>query len=80
MPSDLETTMKTLIPALALLVLAGSPALAQSYDPDVGSGNIVPPVNARHAPHGFHNGFRAFARVKPSWAHHHHAHRAVHRS
>jgi hypothetical protein len=33
--------MKTLIAAVALATLVASPALAQSWDPDVGTGNIV---------------------------------------
>jgi hypothetical protein len=31
---------KTFLAAAALLLVAASPALAQSYDPDVGSGNL----------------------------------------
>ena len=33
--------MKTLIAAVALATLVASPTFAQSWDPDVGSGNIV---------------------------------------
>jgi hypothetical protein len=33
--------MKTLIAALALTTLIASPTFAQSWDPDVGTGNIV---------------------------------------
>src|SRR5262245_32400237 len=32
--------MKILVTAAALAMLVASPALAQSYDPDVGSGNL----------------------------------------
>jgi hypothetical protein len=31
---------KTLLAAAAVLFVAASPALAQSYDPDIGSGNL----------------------------------------
>lgn len=34
--------MKKFIAAMALATLVASPVLAQSWDPDVGSGNIVP--------------------------------------
>jgi hypothetical protein len=51
--------MKTLIAATALAVVLASPAFAQSYDPDIGTGNIVPPVAAQ-APRG---AFDAYARV-----------------
>ncbi|MGB6875866.1 MAG: hypothetical protein WBD87_07505 [Candidatus Acidiferrales bacterium] len=33
---------KIVLLALALAALTGAPALAQSYDPSVGTGNIVP--------------------------------------
>ena len=52
--------MKKLITAAALATVLVSPALAQSYHPDIGSGNIVPSPYAqapRVAPHA------AFARV-----------------
>mgnify|MGYP006867813495 FL=1 len=35
--------MKKLISALALVTVLATPALAQAWDPDVGSGNIAPP-------------------------------------
>ena len=38
--------MKMLVAAVALATLVASPAFAQSYDPDVGSGNIVPQADA----------------------------------
>ena len=49
--------MKKLIAAAAVATALASPAFAQSYDPDVGSGNIAPPLNA-HAPRG---AFHAYA-------------------
>jgi hypothetical protein len=39
----LEMTMKTLLSTIALVTMLATPALAQSWDPDVGSGNIAPP-------------------------------------
>jgi hypothetical protein len=55
--------MKKLITAAALATVLVSPALAQSYDPDIGSGNIAPPAYA-HAPRGaYHGSLGAFARV-----------------
>jgi len=38
--------MKMLITTAAFALLTVGPALAQSYNPEVGSGNIVPPVIA----------------------------------
>ena len=34
--------MKNLVTAIALATLVASPAFAQSYDPDLGTGNIAP--------------------------------------
>jgi hypothetical protein len=34
--------MKTLLSTVALVAVLATPALAQSWDPDVGSGNIAP--------------------------------------
>ena len=58
--------MKKLITAAAFATVLVSPALAQSYDPDVGSGNIVPPAYAHAAPRAaHHSSLGAFARVNP---------------
>jgi hypothetical protein len=38
--------MSKLLAAAALTAIIASPVLAQSYDPSVGSGNIVPPPYA----------------------------------
>jgi hypothetical protein len=61
--------MKMLIATLALASLLASPALAQSYDPDLGTGNIVSwsdsAGSARNAPQ---SGHEAFARVAPGRA------------
>lgn len=35
--------MKKLLTTVALVTMLATPALAQSWDPDVGSGNIAPP-------------------------------------
>ncbi len=47
--------MKKYLTALALVALVASPVLAQSYDPDVGSGNIAP------APYAENTAYDAFA-------------------
>jgi hypothetical protein len=64
-----EMTMKKLILTAALATVLVSPALAQSYDPDVGSGNIVPSDYAHATANALeaharapHNGVNAFAR------------------
>lgn len=35
--------MKKLLSTIAIVVAIATPALAQSWDPDVGSGNVAPP-------------------------------------
>ena len=40
--------MKLLVAGAVLATLVASPAMAQSYDPSIGSGNIVPYVNHRN--------------------------------
>lgn len=46
--------MNKFFAAVALATLVGTPALAQSYDPDVGTGNIAPaPYVAAQATEGF---------------------------
>jgi hypothetical protein len=57
--------MKMLVAAVAFAMLVASPALAQSYDPDVGSGNIVPQADAANYLRGplYQGNQRAFARV-----------------
>ncbi|MFL6935455.1 MAG: hypothetical protein ACJ8EJ_12505 [Xanthobacteraceae bacterium] len=61
--------MKTLIAAAALATLLAFPAFAQSYDPDLGTGNIVSwsdsAVSAKHVPQRGHG---SFARVVPGGA------------
>jgi hypothetical protein len=67
--------MKMLAAAVALAALVASPAFAQSYDPDIGTGNIAPPSDDPAyvaAPQG---DFGAFARV-PEGGHTVHSHRA----
>jgi hypothetical protein len=55
--------MKILIAAaVALATLAASPAFAQSYDPDIGSGNIAPPSDDPNYTAGvYQGGANAFA-------------------
>jgi hypothetical protein len=66
-----EMAMKKFMTVAALATILASPALAQSYSPDLGTGNIVPNYSAQagfnpeYAPE-----FHAFARVP---------HRAKHR-
>jgi hypothetical protein len=57
--------MKRLIAAVALAAVVASPAFAQSYDPDLGTGNIdVSPAYAQTAPRAAHHSSHgAFARV-----------------
>jgi len=57
--------MKMLVAAVAFATLVASPALAQSYDPHVGSGNIVPQTDAANYLRGplYRGNYRAFARV-----------------
>jgi len=53
--------MKKVILVAAAMMMA-SPAFAQSYDPDIGSGNIAP---AQAAPTVFQGAQGAYARVLP---------------
>src|SRR5262249_1250729 len=57
-----EVVMKKLIAAVALVMALASPAFAQSYNPDVGSGNIVPYAGVQ-APQS--NADNAHAQVSP---------------
>jgi hypothetical protein len=45
----LRYVMKMLIVGLAVATLLGEPAFAQSYDPDIGTGNITPSNEHRPA-------------------------------
>ena len=71
--------MKTLIAAAVLATLVAPPAFAQSYDPDIGTGNIVQwnsptafpqqggrEAFARVAPRGTASPYRAYGAVTPS--------------
>ena|SRR5215831_88564 len=53
--------MKKILAATAVAMVIAAPAFAQSYDPDLGSGNI----SAQVAPSGAYRGAGAFARVVP---------------
>ena len=61
--------MKRLLTIMAVLTVVATPALAQSYDPDVGSGNIAAnpaAVSNQTASSARHQDARsAFARVLP---------------
>ena len=56
--------MKTLIMTTALAAIIASPAFAQSYDPDLGSGNIR--AQAAVSQPKLYNGFGAYAQVTHS--------------
>ena len=70
--------MKKILVIVALAASLASPALAQSWDPDVGSGNIAPP------PYGLNEngssiyqggrGFSAHAEARRHFASHHRVH------
>jgi hypothetical protein len=67
--------MRKLIVALALAMALASPAFAQSYNPDVGSGNIVPYAGVQ-APQS--NADNAYAQVKPRGPAAQHVNRGAH--
>jgi len=54
--------MKKILAATAVAMVIAAPAFAQSYDPDLGSGNI----SAQVAPSTSYRGAGAFARVVPN--------------
>ena len=51
--------MKRMIIAFAISTLLGAPTLAQSYDPDLGSGNVAPLASSQQ----MQNGSNAFAQA-----------------
>jgi hypothetical protein len=55
--------MKRLLTTMAVLTVIATPALAQSYDPDVGSGNIAPSYGQTARRSVNHDARSAFARV-----------------
>ena len=60
--------MKKILAAVALATLVAAPALAQSWDPDVGSGNIAPApygqnLNGANIYQHSRRGFSALARA-----------------
>jgi hypothetical protein len=62
--------MNKLVAAMALATLIASPAVAQSYDPHLGSGNIVRPIPGQAGPLARRvmspaPPFRAFASARP---------------
>jgi hypothetical protein len=57
--------VKILVAAAVLATLVASPALAQSYDPDIGTGNIVPWGGSPAYSQGYQPDARASARVAP---------------
>ena len=73
--------MKSVLTTAAVLVLIATPVLAQSFDPDVGTGNITPPPVASQngasaygqAPDTYETGY---TRAQASREIHHTAHRS----
>jgi hypothetical protein len=62
--------MKMLVVGVALAALVASPAFAQSYDPDVGTGNIAPPSDDPAYASGVYQGgpdapYTAYGAVTP---------------
>jgi hypothetical protein len=75
----MEMKMKRLIAIVAVAASLASPALAQSWDPDVGSGNIAPPpYGLRQSGSGTyendHAGFAARAKAPRHFTTHHRVH------
>jgi opacity protein-like surface antigen len=75
----MEMKMKKVLAIVALTASLASPALAQSWDPDVGSGNIAPPPygeyeNGASIYQGGHRGFSARAEAPRHFAHHRRVH------
>ena len=59
--------MRMLAAALALAALVASPAFAQSYDPDLGAGNIAPPSDDPVYAAGLHQGGYGAYAWSPYW-------------
>jgi hypothetical protein len=57
--------MKTFVAGVALAALVAFPAFAQSYDPDIGTGNIAPPSDDPAYAWGSYQRVEPFARVVP---------------
>ena len=75
--------MKMLVAAAALATLVASPAFAQSYDPDLGSGNITAGTEVPAPAWSRYGGARsAYGRVAPDAAglpvRHSRSHRRAH--
>ena len=69
--------MKMLAAAVALAALVASPAFAQSYDPDLGTGNVAPTSDdPAYVAAPNQGAFGAFARV-PEGGHTSRSHRAA---
>jgi hypothetical protein len=75
----MEMKMKKILAIVALTVSLASPTLAQSWDPDVGSGNIAPPPYGRNENgsgiyRSGHGGFSARAEAPRHFANHRRVH------
>ena len=72
--------MKKLLTTVALITVLATPALAQAWDPDVGSGNIAPPPygeNLNGSSIYQNDGFNARAEA-PRAMHRHRSHVSTH--
>ena len=71
--------MKRLLAIVAVAASVASPALAQSWDPDIGSGNIAPPPyglreNGSSIYENNYDGFAARAEAPRHFTTHHRVH------
>ena len=69
-----ENAMKKLLSLAALVSVIALPAFAQSFDPDVGTGNLVPPVANMGAAGAY---AQAPAIYDRGYVRHRHAYRSV---
>src|SRR5262245_33662942 len=70
----METAMKKILILATFASVIGLPAFAQSFDPDLGTGNIAPPVAAMGAPGAY---AQAPANYERGYVRHRHALRFV---
>jgi hypothetical protein len=83
-PSNVEkeNDMKKALTIATFLTFIAMPAFAQSFDPDVGTGNIVPPVANQGGASAYaqapDNYERGYVRAHSSRRMHHSAHSAGH--
>jgi hypothetical protein len=68
----METAMKKILILATFASVIGLPAFAQSFDPDLGSGNVAPPVASMGAAGAY---AQAPANYERGYVRHRHAHR-----